>query len=225
MQTSDKTVVITGGTQGLGKELAILFGLKGAKVFVCGKVEVDDRDLSVGNIHSIKADVANEEDMKRLAGEVIEKRGAIDIWINNAGIWLPHASIENTDWKRAHDLIEVNLFGTVYGSKHALIQMRKQNSGMIVNILSTSALEGRPNSSSYCASKYATNGFTKSLREEVKGTNIKVISVFPDKMQTDLFDENKPADYEKYMSPKFVAEKIVANVLNVKPEEELVIRT
>ena len=75
--------------------------------------------------------------VEKLADFVVKKFGQIDIWINNAGIWLPHLPIEETNWKRAHDLMEVNLFGTVYGSKVALAEMKKKNFGIIINIVST----------------------------------------------------------------------------------------
>jgi short-subunit dehydrogenase len=120
--------------------------------------------------------------------------------------------------------MEVNLFGTVYGSKIALIEMRKQGFGTILNIISTSALSGRPDSSAYCASKYAADGFTESMREEVKGTNIKVLSVYPGGMKTGLFDEKKPDEYVDYMDPSFVAGEVIENLKKGTPEEELVLK-
>jgi short-subunit dehydrogenase len=224
MELKNRVAVITGGTKGLGKSLALMLKRKGASVMICSRNKKELRDLSQEGILAACADVTSEKDLVKISKVVLNKFGKIDLWINNAGIWLPHAPIEQTDWKRAHGLMEVNLFGTVYGSKTALIQMRKRNSGMIVNILSTSALEGRPGSSSYSASKFAANGFTKALREEVKGTGMKVISVFPGGMRTNFFDEKKPDNYSEYMDPEFVAGKIVENIEKDIPEEELVIK-
>jgi short-subunit dehydrogenase len=223
MQLKDKTIIITGGTRGLGKAMAESFVKEGANVIVCARSEEDLKDLPE-SINGIKADVTKEEEMKNLAEATIEEFGQIDIWINNAGIWLPHTPIEKTDWGRAHDLMEVNFFGTVYGSKVALIQMRKQGYGLIMNILSTSALEGRATSSAYCASKYASDGFTKSLNKEVEGTNIKVIAIYPGGMKTALFNEGKPENYQEYMDPIYVTNKIVENIKKENPEEELIIQ-
>jgi len=220
----NKTVVITGGTRGLGKALALLFLENKAKVVVCARSEEELKDFPHEGILGIKADVTKESDLQNVVEVVKEKFGHLDFWVNNAGIWLPHASIEETDWNRAHDLIEVNLFGTVYGSKVAFAKMKEQGFGSIINILSASALEGRANSSSYCASKFAAAGFTKSLRKETEGTNIKVFSIYPGKMRTNLFDEKKPEDYENYMEPSFVAEKIMENLKKETPEEELIIK-
>ena len=223
MELKDKVVVITGGSKGFGRAMAISFQKEGARVVVCSRKEEEFKDLPEG-IGRIKADVTKEEDIISLANIVLKEFGKIDIWINNAGIWLPHRPVEETDWKRAHDLIEVNLFGTVYGSKVALMQMRKQGFGSIINILSTSALEGRAGGSAYCASKYATVGFTKSLRKETEGTNTKIISIYPGGMQTNLFDEKKPESYKEYMDPNFVANKVIDNLKLEKPEEEIIIK-
>ncbi len=223
MELKDKIVVITGGTKGLGKALAFSFLKNKAKVVVCSRDEKRPEDLEE-NILWYKADVTKEEEIQKLLEFALEKFGQIDIWINNAGIWLPHMPIEETDWKRAHNLIEVNLFGTVYGSKIALAQMRKQNFGLIINILSTSALDGKINETAYCASKFAAMGFTKSLKKEVDGKNIKVFAVYPGGMQTNLFDEKKPENYDDFMDPNEAANKIINNLLKNEPEGELIIR-
>lgn len=223
MELEDKVVIITGGTKGLGKALALSFLKNKAKVVVCSREGNDLKNLGE-NILGIKADVTKENELQKIVDFVKEKFGRLDIWINNAGVWLPHLPIEETDWKRAHDLIEVNLFGTVYGSKVALIQMRKQGFGLIINILSTSALEGKINETAYCASKFAAMGFTESLKKEVDGKNIKVISIYPGGMQTNLFDERKPENYNEFMDPNFVADKIIENLKKEISEEELIIR-
>ena len=220
----DKIVVITGGTHGLGKAMALNCHESGAKVVVCARDEVGFDELVKLGILAVKADVTKESDIGNVMKVTLEKLGRVDIWINNAGIWLPHEVIEKTDWTRAHDLMEVNLFGTVYGSKTALMQMRKQGSGCIVNILSTSALEGRATSSAYCASKYAARGFTLSLQEEVEGLKICAIAVYPGGMKTDLFDEERPDNYNEYMEPTYVAGKIVENLEKDEPEKEQIIR-
>jgi len=223
MELKNKVIVITGGSKGLGKALALSFIKEGSKVVVCSNNKKELRGLPK-EIEWIKADVTREKDMEKIVKFTLKKFGELNIWINNAGVWLPHLPIEQTDWKRAHDLIEVNLFGTVYGSKVALSQMRKQGSGMIVNILSTSALEGKLNETAYCSSKFAAMGFTKSLRREVEGTDVKVLSVYPGGMKTNLFDEKKPDNYNEYMEPSFVADKIIENIKKDIPDEELILR-
>ncbi|KKW11829.1 MAG: Short-chain dehydrogenase/reductase SDR [Candidatus Jorgensenbacteria bacterium GW2011_GWB1_49_9] len=225
MTIKDKVIVITGASRGLGRALTDVFAKEGAKLILSSRqgdaFENESRELGAG---FFPADVTDESQVAKLADFAVQKFGRIDVWINNAGIWIPHAPIEEMDLKRVHDMVEVNLFGTIHGSKAALIQMKKQGSGTIINILSTSALEGRAGSSGYCASKYAAVGFTESLRLEAQPENIKVLAVYPGGMQTHLFDEQKPADYDKYMAPDFVAEAIIGNLKKENPEEELIIR-
>ena len=223
MELKDKVVVITGGTKGLGKALSLCFLKMARRLRFVPEMKKILKDLELG-ILGIKADVTKEKQLQHVVDIVKEEFEKLDIWINNAGIWLPHVPIEETDWKRAHDLIEVNLFGTVYGSKVALLQMRKQGFGSIINILSTSALEGKINETAYCASKFAAMGFTKSLIKEVDGKNIKVLAVYPGGMRTNLFDEKKPENYADFMDPNDVALKIVENLKKENPEEELIIK-
>ena len=224
MELKNKVVVITGGTKGLGKAMALSFLKNEAKVVVCSRSDDEINEISKEGILGVAADVTKEEDMNHLLLVAKEKFGQVDIWVNNAGLWLPHLPIEETDWKRAHDLIEVNLFGTVFGSKIALIQMRKQNHGVIINILSTSALEGKINETAYCSSKFAAKGFTESLKKEVDGKNIKIIAVFPGGMRTNLFDEQRPENYNEYMDPNDVADIIIENMKKENPDQELIIR-
>jgi len=225
MIIEDKVVVITGASRGLGRALAFAFTKESARLVLSSRsgdeLEKMRRELKA---EFFPADVTKENEINELADFAVQKFGRIDIWINNAGIWIPHTPIEKMDLKRVHDMIEVNLFGTIYGSKAALIQMKKQQAGTIMNILSTSALQGRPGSSGYCASKYAAVGFTKSLRLEVQPDNIKALAIYPGGMKTGLFDEQKPADYDKHMEPEAVAETIIGNLKKENPEEELIIR-
>ncbi len=225
MVMKDKVVVITGGSRGLGECIARLLISKGAKVVIS---DIDVSQLQKTSVElgatAIVADVTKEPDMQSLAQQTVAQFGQIDLWINNAGIWLPRAPAEEIDMKRAHELFEVNLFGTMYGSRAALAQMKKQSSGTILNIISTSALQGRPNSSVYCASKYAIRGFTDSLRLELADKGISVTAVYPGGMKTHLFDESKPDDFDEYMSPDLAADKIVENLEKTVPDPELVLK-
>lgn len=225
MRLKDKGVVITGGSKGLGKALAEVLMWEGCKVIISSRNEADLKSTAekLGCLWKV-ADVTTEANIRELAEYAVNKFGRIDLWINNAGVRIPHAPIEETDWKRAHEVIEVNLFGLAYGSKYALLHLKKNKSGMIVNILSTAALQGRANSSAYVASKYAATGFTHCLRLEAKPFNIEVIAVYPGGMKTEFFRELVPVDYDKYMEPLIVAGKIVDNLKKEIPEEELIIR-
>jgi NAD(P)-dependent dehydrogenase (short-subunit alcohol dehydrogenase family) len=223
MDLKDKVVVITGGTKGLGKAMALSFVKNYSKVVVCDINEEELKNLDEG-ILGIRADVTKELELQNVLEFIKEKFGRLDVWVNNAGVWVPHKPIEEVNWNEAHNLMEVNFFGTAYGSKIALEEMRKQKFGSIINIISVSALEGKINETAYCASKFAVKGFTESLKKEIKNDDIKIMSVYPSRIKTSLFGEEKQEDYEEYMEPSFVAEKIVDNLKKEIPEEELIIR-
>ncbi|MBI4415041.1 MAG: SDR family oxidoreductase [Candidatus Kerfeldbacteria bacterium] len=224
MDLKAKVVVITGASKGLGRALAIAFARVGATVVVSarGRDGLAAVAQQIGAV-AVPADVTRESEVAALARTVVERFGRIDVWVNNAGIWMPHAPIEEMDWDKVHQLMEVNLFGTIYGSKAALVQMRQQGTGIIVNVISGSALVGRPLSSGYCASKFAASGFTKSLRLAVEGSGISVVAVYPGGMKTGIFGHHPPADYATFMPVAPVAEKMVDNLCQATPNEELVI--
>lgn len=222
---AEQVVVITGGSRGLGKGLAQQFVARKDYVLICApdKNEIDCVGSEIGAA-SYGADVTNEGQMQALAEYAVGRFGSIDIWINNAGIWHPHAPVQELDVERVRQMVNVNTIGTIIGSKHALIQMKKQGEGTIINIISMSGLMGHPLSSGYAASKWGARGFTESLREECRGSKIRIVSVYPDRMKTDLFDEDLPKDLDQYLSYEEVAEKIVRNLDLKKIKSEIVIR-
>jgi NAD(P)-dependent dehydrogenase (short-subunit alcohol dehydrogenase family) len=225
MELKDKVVVITGASSGLGASLAGALAKEGAKLVVSSNDENELKKVAVEiGAEPFVADVTAEDQIKALTDYAVQKFGKIDLWINNAGIWTPHRPVEEQDSETVHKMMEVNFFGTFYGSKSALVQMKKQGSGTIINIISVSALEGRPNSSGYSATKFAVDGFTKSLRLEAAPSNIKVLSLFPAGMKTHLFDENSPENYETYMELSEVTNRILENLKKETPVEEQVIR-
>lgn len=221
----NKIVVITGSSKGLGKSLAYSFAKRGAKVVVCSRDEDENKKIAeeIGGL-AVTVDITKEEDIHRLVSETISNFGKIDFWINNAGVWLPHSLVEELDIERVKAIFEINVYGLMYASKASLIQMRKQGNGTIVNIVSTSGLAGRALSSGYSASKFAVRGFTESLQEATKDSQIKVVAVYPGGMKTGLFDEKKPDDYNEYMDVDIVAEKIVTNLEKENPEIQQIIK-
>ena len=223
MNLKDKVVIITGGSKGFGKALAIGFLGEGAKVVVSSsnEKEIQDTAKEIGAI-GICADVTNEDDLINLARDVKEKFGSIDIWVNNAGLWMGNDFAENFDMEKVRKMFDVNVMGTINGSRVALRHMKEKGSGVIVNIISTAALAGRPTLSTYCASKWALNGFTKSIREE--NDDILVLSVYPGGMKTTIFEDTKPDDWDEFMEPEYVVLKVINNLKDESPEEELVIR-
>ncbi len=229
MNLTQKVVVITGASKGLGAVMADMFRGRGAQVIISArdKAALDEVAKKTGAVACV-ADVTKPAHMEKVADFAVQKFGTIDIWINNAGIWLPRGLFEQVDMKSAHDLFEVNLFGMMYGCRAALAHMKKHTNGTIVNIISTAALAPRPYTAVYAASKAAEKNFTDSLREELiqEGTNITLIGVYPGGIKTHLFDveSQAPKDFDLFLAPETVAEKIITNLEQDQPELEQVIK-
>ncbi len=222
-----KTVVITGGSKGIGKALAKLFVDKGYQVVISAKEtsELKEAAEEIGAT-AIIADVRKEEDIENLLNESVEKFGRVDIWINNAGVMRKFSKSERIDMKKAYELFDTNVFGYIFGCRVAGRKMREQGSGIIVNVLSSAALDATrgENIKMYAASKWAARGFTDAFRNENKDSGIIVIAAYPGGTQTHLYEGDIPKNFDQYMSAEYVAEKIIANLEKEKPELELIIK-
>ena len=225
MNLKDKIVVITGGSQGFGRAMAKAFRLEGCSIVVSSHdkehLDTTAKELSVD---TFPANITSYTDVQKLSEYVVKKYGVIDLWINNAGIQIAPSFAENVDREKLHHLFEVNFFGYFYGCQVALSYMKKQGSGVIVNINSTAGLEGKPEISAYSASKFAIKGLTESVRKEVKNSDIKIYGVYPGGMQTDIYKEKHPTDLQEYMQVDTVAKKVIENLKADNPEIDFIIK-
>jgi len=175
-QMQDKVVVITGGSDGIGKALVELYLNKGAKVATCARNYQKLYQLQSTNtgkplfIHA--TDVSKEIDCKGFIDAVIKEFGTIDILINNAGVSM-RALVQDVDFETIKRVMDINFWGTVYCTKFALDHIIK-NKGTIVGVSSIAGYRGLPGRSGYSASKYAVNGWLEALRTELleSGTNV-----------------------------------------------------
>lgn len=175
-QIQDKVVVITGGSDGIGKALVELYLNKGAKVATCARNYQKLYQLQAANtgkplfIHA--TDVSKETDCKGFMDAVIKEFGTIDILINNAGVSM-RALVQDVDFETIRRVMDINFWGTVYCTKFALDHIIK-NKGTIVGVSSIAGYRGLPGRSGYSASKYAVNGWLEALRTELleSGTNV-----------------------------------------------------
>lgn len=225
MDLTNQTVVITGGSRGFGKSLAKAFIAEGAQVVIlCNNKDELEKTVAELSADYFVADVTNYEDLEALGDHVVKKYGKVDIWINNAGIHIAPSSVEEVDRTKLHRLFEINCFGYFYGCQVALRHMKKQGSGLIINVNSTAGLEGKPELSAYCSSKFAVKGLTESIRNEVVGSEIQIYALFPGGMQTDIYHEKYPSDINEYMLVDDVTAKVIANLKSDNPEQDFIIR-
>jgi short-subunit dehydrogenase len=175
-QIQGKVVVITGGSDGIGKALVELYLNKGAKVATCARNY--EKLYQLQSAHTGKplfihaTDVSKETDCRGFMDAVIKEFGTIDILINNAGVSM-RALVQDVDLDTIRRVMDINFWGTVYCTKFAL-EYIVQNKGTIVGVSSIAGYRGLPGRSGYSASKYAVNGWLEALRTELleSGTNV-----------------------------------------------------
>jgi NAD(P)-dependent dehydrogenase (short-subunit alcohol dehydrogenase family) len=225
MDIANKIVVIVGGSQGIGKALAMGFKNEGATVVIASKTQstLEKTAQEIG-IASFVADVRDEPALRNVAESVIEKFGRIDIWINSAGLFMKFPKEDFLDMERAHEMFDVNFFGTVLGSRTALKYL--QADGAVINILSSAALDATRSIGAklYAASKWAVRGYVDALRSENVDNTIMILSVYPGGTKTHLHDEALPADFDNFMPPEHVVEKMLENLKLDEPERDLIIK-
>jgi len=183
-----KVALITGAARGQGEAEARLFEAEGAKV-VLGDV-LDElgnavaRSIGAGAVY-VHHDVSSEESWKAAVGAATSKWGRLDVLVNNAGILhvAAIAQIELADYMR---IVNVNQVGCLLGMKHAIAPMAKAGGGSIVNISSTAGMEGQPGIAAYVSTKWAIRGMTKSAAIECGGLGIRVNSIHPGGINTDM---------------------------------------
>ncbi|RHW36300.1 3-ketoacyl-ACP reductase [Lysinibacillus yapensis] len=219
-----KVAFITGAARGIGKATALQLAKEGVNIGLIARTESDLKkaateieDLGV-KVAFATGDVSSKEQAETAIKSLSDSLGAPDILINNAGIasFGTVLEMDPEEWKK---IIDVNLMGTYYVTHAVLPQLIEKNGGDIINISSTSGLNGAATSSAYSASKFAVIGFTESLAQEVRRNNIRVSALTPSTVATDLaFDLNliKENDDSKIMQPEDIAEFIV-NQLKLNP--------
>lgn len=189
---SNKAVLITGGSGGIGLEVARSFADQGAIVYIVGRnmqtltKTKAKLEKTKGRIELIVADISCTEDCKHAVEEVIEKESRLDVLVNSAGIYV-EKTIDETTEEVWDNLIQTNLKGTYFMCKYA-VPFLTDTKGCIVNIASTAGITGFEGNSLYCASKGGMLALTKALAIECAPRGIRVNAVSPDMVKTEMLD-------------------------------------
>ena len=177
----DKVVVITGGSEGIGKALVESLLAKGAKVSTCGRNQDKlyrlQRDNASFPLQVSIMDVSNENDCRRFIESTIHNFGGIDILINNAGISM-RAELKDTSVDVLRKVMDINFFGAVYCTRFAINSIIERK-GTIVGVSSIAGYRGLPGRSGYSASKFALQGWLESVRTELLDSGVNVMWVCP----------------------------------------------
>ena len=215
---TDKSILITGGTTGIGRSTAILMAAQGARVMIFGRHQQELKDAmkdiqaAGGEVMGLTADASDPDDIKRVFQEVDSQMGRLDILINNAA--LGYNSVMEGNYQEWQYIVKTNLLGYMAMAHEAIARMKEHGEGHIVNIGSMSADVREKDSSVYVATKAGIQGFSEALRKEVNPLGIKVTLIEPGAVGTDM--QPQPPEEQRELIEKMEmlrAEDIAASIL------------
>ena len=230
----EQVVVLMGASSGIGRETALRFARKGARVVVSARGEegldslVEKIRAEGGDASYVVAEVTDFDQVKAVADRAVEEYGRLDTWVHLAAVGL-FATFEQTTPEEFERVIDVNLMGQVYGAMAALPHIKREGRGTLIHISSMGAKRSIPLQSAYCASKHGIDGFLEALRVELKheGWPISVTQVMPATINTPFFDKArtklgvKPVAPPPIYGPNIVADAILHAAEN--PARDLVV--
>jgi 3-oxoacyl-[acyl-carrier protein] reductase len=220
MELKNKTAIITGAGKGIGKATAIALAKEGVHLGLVARTSSDLESLQgeLAESYGIKvffatADVSIKSEVDTAISSLVEQLSSVDILLNNAGM-AQFGTLLDMDPEIWESILKTNVLGTYYVTRAVLPSMIKQRSGNIINISSSAGERGNATASAYSASKFAVNGMTESLMQEVRKSNIRVTALTPSTVNTELAVNAglKIGEEEHMMQPEDVAELILATL-------------
>jgi len=214
MKFTDKTVLVTGGTGGLGRAVSLAFLAEGAKVVVTYREQKElDSLKSAANgatAEGFPVDVTDEAAVRQLVDLVIAKHGRLDVLVNAVGGYAGGVNLWEQQTKVFDQMLALNLRAGYVLSRAAIPAMLHQKHGAIVNVASKAAVDHGAGASAYAASKAAAVALMDSLAAEVKGTGVRVNSILPSIIDTEVNRQAMPgADFTKWPKPEEIARVIL----------------
>lgn len=183
-----KVIIVSGGSDGLGKETAKLLSKK-HQVVILSPSEGKLKNVSeeIGCDYEV-CDIGDHKNIQSAIKNIIKKHKKIDCLINNAGIWI-EGELDSNDVSNIIEVLNVNITGMILLTKEIIPYMKNVKSGLIININSQAGLYAKKERSVYTASKWAVTGFTKSIQAELSKYGILVTGIYPGKMNTKMFEK------------------------------------
>jgi 3-oxoacyl-[acyl-carrier protein] reductase len=216
MNLNNKTAIVTGGTKGIG--LAIAEALLDEKISVCiaarKQKEIDEAVEKLSQNHTaritgVACDVRDYAQVRSLINFTVKQLGGMDILVNNAGVGI-FDTVEDTSVEDFRAVLETNLFGVFYCCREAIPQMKKRGGGYIINISSLAGTNPHPRMAAYNASKFALNGFSEALMQEVRHDNIKVSYIMPGSVNTEFGGDAPGSEKSWQLTPQDIARVVVS---------------
>ena len=227
-----KTLIITGGSKGIGCSIAIKFAKNNFDIFTCSrnqdelnKLESEIKSINPKiKVSTLVSDLSTKEGSLNFIDFVIKNTNKIDVLVNNVGTFIPGKLIEEED-SALEQMININLYSNYWVTKGLVNLMTNKKEGHIFNMCSIASKVAYANGGSYCISKFAFYGMSQCLREELKDFNIKVTSVLPGAVRTGSWDGTLLPD-DRFIKPDDVSSSIYSayNTSKGATIEEIIIR-
>lgn len=218
MQLKNKTIIVTGASDGIGKQIALRLAKENLKLILIArdKKKLDEVASKIkesgSQVENHICDIKSAEEIKRTIKEISQGHQSIDGLINNAGIWQKLAQLDEISDQEIVDVLQTNLQGLILLTKHVLPLIQNAKKGVIINVSSRSGYSAQAGQSIYTASKYGVRGFTEVLREDLKDSHIRVAGIYQGGTNTNMFKkvgENIPEEkYAKFIPPQELAEVV-----------------
>lgn len=217
MKLNNKIIVVTGASDGIGKQIALRLAREGVKLALIARDEKRLAEVSSetkkGGASEVKiypCDIRQTDKLAKVIKSIISDFGTIDILINNAGIWQKLMPIDEVDKDVVDDVIATNLSALIHTTRLLLPTLRSRNESAIINVISRSGIVALEGQSVYSASKFGVRGFTEVLKADLKGSSVRVAGVYQGGTNTKIFEktgENFPT--EKFTNPSDLADVVV----------------
>lgn len=219
MNLKGKTAIVTGGTKGIGRAVSEALLREGVNVCISARHanEIEETasalgETGEGQITGAVADVRDYDEVKALVQHAVDEFGGVDILVNNAGIG-KFGKLEETSPEDFRAVLETNLFGVFYCCHEAIPEMKQRGGGYIINISSLAGTNAHPKMTAYNASKFALNGLSEALMQEVRHDNIKVSYIMPGSVNTYFNDGEPDANNTWELQPEDIA-RVVLDLLH-----------
>lgn len=215
MDIKNAVVVVTGGSNGIGKEIAKQLVELGSKVYITGR-DINRLEKAAAEIGAIavRADAANQKDTDRLIQRVMDDNNRLDVLVNNAGFGSGWAEIGDLNMDDMLRVYQTNVFGAAMMGQAAANIFKQQQSGNIINIGSTASLKGYAKGSIYASSKFALRGLSQCWQADLRPYNVRVMHVNPSEVTTAFGNPSGETREEvaNKLRPKEIADQIIAQL-------------
>jgi NADP-dependent 3-hydroxy acid dehydrogenase YdfG len=217
MRLKNKVAIITGASDGIGKQISLRLAKEGAKMALVArnkknlqKVKQISLKLGAEKVEIYTCDITITKALEKTVKKIVSDFGEVNILINNAGIWQKLSPIEKIDERVVDSVIRVNLTALIHCTRLVLPYLKRQKEAAIINISSKSGVTGQEEQSVYAASKWGVRGFTEVLKTDLSGSSVRVAGVYQSGINTQMFKKaGENFNTKKFTNPADLADAVV----------------